>query len=238
MTKIVAGNFKMNKTKAEAETYCKELLGLINKNDNHFIIIPPFTLIDSVLKGLNGRGNVGAQNCAIAKNGAFTGEISAEMVADSGATYCLIGHSERRHVFNESNEDIAKKLDMANAANLNIILCVGELLEEHNKLKSVLNAQLNALKGKNLNNTIIAYEPVWAIGTGKVALAEDIVKAHEYIKEYVKKEFKTNIKVLYGGSVKPENCKEILALNCVDGVLVGGASLDAKKMAEMIKTAK
>ena len=238
MAKIVAGNFKMNKTKAEVEAYTKELLGVLNKNQNNFIIIPPFTLIDSAIKGLKGRGSVGAQNCAIAEKGAYTGEISAQMVADSGATYCLIGHSERRHIFNETNEDIAKKLDMAQKVGLKVILCVGELLEEHNKLKSVLKAQLDVLKNKQLKNIIVAYEPVWAIGTGKVATTVDIVKAHSYIKEYVKKQYGADIKVLYGGSVKPENCKEILALSSVDGVLVGGASLDAKKMAEMIKTAK
>ena len=238
MAKIIAGNFKMNKTKSEVASYCKELLALIAKDKNNFIIIPPFTLISTAKEQLGERGSVGAQNCAIAEKGAYTGEISAEMVADSGAKYCLIGHSERRHIFGETNEDVCKKIDMAQNAGLHVILCVGELLEEHNKLKSVLKAQLNALKGKKLNNVIVAYEPVWAIGTGKVATKEDIVKAHLYIKEYVKKEFNTNIKVLYGGSVKPENCKEILALDCVDGVLVGGASLDAKKMAEMIKIAK
>ena len=238
MSKIVAGNFKMNKTKAEAKAYCKELLGLLNKSQNNFIIIPPFTLIDSVLDNLGGRGSVGAQNCAIAEKGAYTGEISAQMVADSGAKYCLIGHSERRHIFGETNEDISKKLDMAQKTGLKVILCVGELLEEHNKLKGVLKTQLDVLKGKKLTNIIIAYEPVWAIGTGKVATTLDIIKAHEYIKDYVKKQYNTDIKVLYGGSVKPENCQEILALDCVNGVLVGGASLDAKKMAEMIKSAK
>ncbi|MBQ7579398.1 MAG: triose-phosphate isomerase [Clostridia bacterium] len=238
MAKLVAGNFKMNKTKKEAEDYCAELLTLLGKGYNNFLICPPYTLIECVKRSLNGRGAVGAQNVALAESGAYTGEISAKMLKDVGADSCLIGHSERRHIYGETNDDIAKKLNLVQKEGLKTILCVGETLEEHRRLKSVLESQLSVLNDKDLTNIIVAYEPVWAIGTGKVATSDDIIKAHTIIKKYVKDKFNSEISILYGGSVKPENISEILALGVVDGVLVGGASLDAKKMAQMIKSAK
>ena len=159
------------------------------------------------------------------------------MVKDAGADVTILGHSERRHIFNETNDDLRKKLDIANKYGLQVIFCVGETLEEHDNIESVLVNQLKILTKEDLANLIIAYEPVWAIGTGKVATEEDILVAHKIVKDYVKRNYGNDVKVLYGGSVKPENAAEILKLNCVDGVLVGGASLDPVKFESLIKTA-
>ena len=160
------------------------------------------------------------------------------MVKSAGATFCLVGHSERRHIFGESNEELAKKICAAVGSGLKVIYCVGETIDEHTRLKSVLTDQLSALKGCDLKCVIIAYEPVWAIGTGKVAKQADIIKAHKFIKEYINKTYGTEVRVLYGGSVNSENANEILSLDVVDGVLVGGASLDAIKFSNIVNVAR
>ena len=233
MGKLVVANWKMNKTIGEAEAFCA---GFDKKADN-FIICCPATLIKPVFDLLKNGNKVGAQNICAYEEGAYTGEISAKMIKDAGANVTILGHSERRHIFNETNDDLRKKLDIANKYGLQVIFCVGETLEEHDKIESVLVNQLKILTKEDLANLIIAYEPVWAIGTGKVATNEDIKVAHKIVKDYVKKNYGANVKVLYGGSVKPENAAEILKLNCVDGVLVGGASLDPVKFESLIKTA-
>ena len=233
MKKLVVANWKMNKTISEAEAFCA---GFDKKADN-YIICCSATLIKPVFDLLKNGNKVGAQNICAYEEGAYTGEISAKMIKDAGANVTILGHSERRHIFNETNDDLRKKLDIANKYGLQVIFCVGETLEEHDKIESVLVNQLKILTKEDLANLIIAYEPVWAIGTGKVATNEDIKAAHKIVKDYVKKNYGANAKVLYGGSVKPENAAEILKLNCVDGVLVGGASLDPVKFESLIKTA-
>ncbi|MCR5553509.1 MAG: triose-phosphate isomerase [bacterium] len=233
MGKLVVANWKMNKTIGEAEEFCSHF----NKKADNYIICCSATLIKSVFDCLKNSNNIGAQNICAYEEGAYTGEISAKMVKDAGANVTILGHSERRHIFNETNDDLRKKLDIANKYGLQVIFCVGETLEEHDNIESVLVNQLKILTKEDLGNLIIAYEPVWAIGTGKVATEEDILVAHKIVKEYVKRNLGSNIKVLYGGSVKPENAAEILRLNCVDGVLVGGASLDPVKFESLIKTA-
>jgi len=237
MGKIVIANWKMNKTSKEAVNFCRQLLKVITENDN-VMICPPATLIQTIVSELRGKINVGAQNVYCEQSGAFTGEISASMAQDAGANAVIVGHSERRYVFGESNELVARKLKAVTNCGLMAVLCVGERLEEHSRLKSVLKKQLKALDGVSLDKVIIAYEPVWAIGTGKVANIKDINFAHNYIIEHVSKTYGKCPKVLYGGSVKPENAREIYALDCVSGVLVGGASLDADKFAELVTLAR
>lgn len=235
MSKLVVANWKMNKTQKEAKNFCKEFLKKIPNKTNNFVICPPATLIESVALGLKNRGAVGAQNVFYAQSGAFTGEISPLQVLDAGAIFCLVGHSERRNYLGETDEICAKKVKFATENGLKVIFCVGEQLEERGSVLTVLKRQLKALAGVDLKNVIIAYEPVWAIGTGKVATAKDITHAHSIIKQIVMKEFNANISCLYGGSVKASNAQEILGLNEVDGILVGGASLDAQEFAELVK---
>ena len=223
--KYIAANFKLNGDLQFIEDYSKKLNKLIKKPTNMLIALPFIYLNNAKALSKNGV-LVGAQNLSEYEAGAYTGEISAKMIADVGAQFVLVGHSERRHVFGETNEQIAQKIKQAIKNNLKVVLCVGEKLEDKSKYKSVIAAQLkSALAGVNLSNIIIAYEPVWAIGTGKVATTKDIVKVHSFIKEFVLKNYSVNLPVLYGGSVKPANSAEILKLDVVDGVLVGGASL-------------
>ena len=223
--KYIAANFKLNGDLQFIEDYSKKLNKLIKKPTNMLIALP-FVYLNNA-KSLSKNGVlVGAQNLSEYESGAYTGEISAKMIADVGAQFVLVGHSERRHVFGETNQQIAQKIKQAIKNNLKVILCVGEKLEDKTKYKSVISAQLkSALEGVDLSNVIIAYEPVWAIGTGEVATTKDIIKVHFFIKEFVKKNYSVNLPVLYGGSVKPANSAEILKLDVVDGVLVGGASL-------------
>ena len=223
--KYIAANFKLNGDLQFIEDYSKKLNKLIKKPTNMLVALP-FVYLNNAKALSKNRVLVGAQNLSEYEAGAYTGEISAKMIADVGAQFVLVGHSERRHVFGEINEQIAQKIKQAIKNNLKVVLCVGEKLEDKSKYKSVIAAQLkSALAGVNLSNIIIAYEPVWAIGTGKVATTKDIVKVHSFIKEFVLKNYSVNMPVLYGGSVKPANSAEILKLDVVDGVLVGGASL-------------
>lgn len=235
MSKFVVANWKMNKTKEEAKDFCEKLLNLLPPRAVNYCICAPFTCIDEVAGMLPKTAKVGAQDVYFADNGAFTGEISPQMISDCGATYVLVGHSERRVLMGEDDETVAKKLKFATERGLNVIYCVGETSEEHSKIVSVLKRQLKALKNVNLDKVIIAYEPLWAIGTGVVAGTDDILQAHRLIINYCINNFGRAVKVLYGGSVNPENAETILGLNDVAGVLVGGASLDAEKFAKLIE---
>ncbi len=227
----------MNKSLSEISPFVKTLKKL-GKNQKNMSVCVPSVMLTEISKQAKGLFEVGAQNCHYAKKGAFTGEVSAEMIKETGASLVLIGHSERRHYFDESNEFIAKKVKEAQTVGLKVILCVGETLEEKPKFKSVIKKQviesLSAIN--NINNIVIAYEPVWAIGTGKVATTSDIAKAHSYIKEIVKAKFGEDVSVLYGGSVNSKISAEILALSEVDGVLVGGASLDATEFVKIAES--
>lgn len=228
MSKLIVANWKMNNSFADIPDYAKDLKRLAKDEPNLVVCVPSVMIKDFSMQ----TGSVvqtGAQNCHYAEKGAFTGEVSAKMVKEAGATYVIIGHSERRTLFGETNEFLNKKLNSALAAGLKVIFCVGEKLEDKSKYKSVLKKQI--IEGfanvKDFANIVIAYEPVWAIGTGIVATTADIERAHSFIKSVVKEYFGAVVPVLYGGSVKPSNSAEILALNEVDGVLIGGASLNA-----------
>ena len=231
--KYIVANFKLNGNSQFIADYCKDINTCVNNPRNLLIALPSPYLFCASKFAKNNIG-VGAQNISEYTTGAYTGEVSALMAKDMGASFTLIGHSERRNVFFETNEQIAKKVEVALKNNLKVILCVGEKLDEKSKYKSVIAQQLKtALKNVDLSNVIIAYEPVWAIGTGKVATLNDIKKVHSYIKDFTAKNFGTSLPVLYGGSVKASNSGQILKLAEVDGVLVGGASLKANEFAQI-----
>ena len=215
-------------------------------DDRKVVICPPATALDIVTGASMGRFETGIQNFYPAENGAFTGEISPAMVHDCGGQWALCGHSERRHIFNEPDELISRKVNFALAHDLKVMLCVGETLEERESghLNAVLMRQLtSALSGQSSETAVssiaIAYEPVWAIGTGKTAGPAEIKEAHELIRGDLRTMFAsacTELPILYGGSVKPSNAHEILGLDNVDGVLVGGASLEAKSFLAIINS--
>ena len=237
MGKLIVANWKMNKVRVEAEAFFAELDGLVdNHSKNAYAVCPPATILHYVSEVAPKKMKVGAQNVYYKESGAFTGEISVKMAKDAGASFSLVGHSERRNIFGETNDDVKEKITALQNDGLDVMLCGGEHLEEHDNLKAVLQEQLSVLKDVDIGKVIVAYEPVWAIGTGKVAELQDIVCAHKIIKDYVKNMFGRDVKVLYGGSVKASNAGEILSLDEVDGVLVGGASLDPKQFAHMIYT--
>ncbi len=248
MSKLMAANWKMFKTRAEAtetiSALCKKLTAL--PKDRQVLIFAPFTAISDAVNAMDTSlpMAIGAQNFYPAKDGAFTGEISLPMVKDVQATWVLIGHSERRHVFGESIDFIEKKSTYALENQFNVVFCVGETLEqrEAGDLKSVLEAQLACLERlpstANADTFAVAYEPVWAIGTGKVAGPQEIIEAHAIVRSILEAKMGAQgakIRILYGGSVKPENTAEIIGLDNVDGVLVGGASLDAESFARIVQ---
>ena len=248
MKKIIAANWKMNETRAQGEALARSAAEGIASlpDDRKVVIFPPATALDIVTGASMGRFETGIQNFYPAENGAFTGEISPAMVHDCGGQWALCGHSERRHIFNEPDELISRKVNFALAHDLKVMLCVGETLEERESghLNAVLMRQLtSALSGQSSETAVssiaIAYEPVWAIGTGKTAGPAEIKEAHELIRGDLRTMFAsacTELPILYGGSVKPSNAHEILGLDNVDGVLVGGASLEAKSFLAIINS--
>lgn len=235
MGKFVVANWKMNKTIKEARAFIDEFNAKLPKKYKNWCICAPFTCVFAVFEGLKSAGAVGVQNIYPQEKGAFTGEISPQMALDAGATWAIIGHSERRNLMGETDEFLAKKVKFALESGLKVIFCVGEKLEEHGRLKTVLKAELKALKGIDLSGVVIAYEPIWAIGTGRVASIEDIKRAHLAIIETIEKQNGVTPVVLYGGSVKSSNAGEIMALDEVGGVLVGGASLNADEFVKLIE---
>lgn len=248
MKKIIAANWKMNETRAQGEALARSVAEGIASlpDDRKVVIFPPATALDIVTGASMGRFETGIQNFYPAENGAFTGEISPAMVHDCGGQWALCGHSERRHIFNEPDELISRKVNFALAHDLKVMLCVGETLEERESghLNAVLMRQLtSALSGQSSETAVssiaIAYEPVWAIGTGKTAGPAEIKEAHELTRGDLRTMFAsacTELPILYGGSVKPSNAHEILGLDNVDGVLVGGASLEAKSFLAIINS--
>ena len=229
MDKIIAANWKMNNSFSDIKPFVK-YIKKNQKNKNNLVVCVPSIMLAEFAKQAKGVCETGAQNCYFEAKGAYTGEISASMVKSTGANYTLVGHSERRQLFGETNEMLNKKLVAALKEGLKVIFCIGEVLEEKSKYKSVLKKQIvEGFAGiADFSNIIVAYEPVWAIGTGKVATTADIKKVHAFVKETFKENFNVDMPVLYGGSVKPQNSKEILELDEVDGVLIGGASLKAE----------
>ena len=238
--KIVAGNWKMNTTPAEGVELAKgvaegkkEVCECVN-----FIVCPPFTHLSEVVKVTRGTGiAVGAQDCGTAAKGAYTGEVAASMIASLGVEYVILGHSERRQYYGETSETLNKKMAQAYANNLTPIYCVGESLEERKAGKhfDVCKAQIEEvvfnLTPEQYSKLVIAYEPVWAIGTGETATAEQAQEIHAYIREVLASKFgaaAAEPPILYGGSCKPSNAAEIFAKEDVDGGLIGGAALKAE----------
>lgn len=236
--KIVAGNWKMNLDKTSA----LELISHIIKEPLHdssvdLIVCPPFTSlgqVGSVIENVP-KIHLGAQNCHFEKSGAFTGEIAPEMLSSQGVTHVIIGHSERRALFGESDEIVSKKVKSVLASNLIPIVCCGEVLEERNEgieVKVVTQQLKIALKDVDVSQVIIAYEPVWAIGTGKTASPQQAQEMHAAIRDFIEDEkgekAAATVPILYGGSCKPSNAQELFAQNDIDGGLIGGASLNAQ----------
>ncbi|MFH1856745.1 MAG: triose-phosphate isomerase [Candidatus Omnitrophota bacterium] len=247
---IIAGNWKMYKTVSEAEELSNKLkLEFKDTADVEIVLCPPFTALSSVAKVINGSSlTLGAQNMYWEKEGAFTGEISPEMLKDLGVKFVIVGHSERRQFFGETNETVNKKIKAVFKYGMYPIVCVGENLKEREKNKTFdvlaqqLREGLNDLADFDLSRLIIAYEPIWAIGTGRTATPEIAQSAHEFIREKLAEMFsqKTadSIHIQYGGSVKPSNAAELLKQPDIDGALVGGASLDARDFSEIIKAGR
>ncbi|MBT3216303.1 MAG: triose-phosphate isomerase [Candidatus Marinimicrobia bacterium] len=240
---FVVANWKMNKTSEEAQFFLEKSSKLnLNMEKAQVIFCPPFTALFDMGKSLEGESwLLGAQNMHWEGSGAFTGEISSEMLKACGVTYVILGHSERRHIFGESDEWINKKMHLAFLAGLRPIFCVGETLEERQagNMKDVLEKQIsNGLKDiSDVNGFLIAYEPVWAIGTGENASVDQIEDAHGLVKNLVQQtlgDFGSTIPVLYGGSVKSTNVGELILANGVDGFLIGGASLEPESFSEII----
>jgi len=246
---LIAGNWKMNLSLKEAISLAKDIAnGILDVEDRDVLIVPPFPFLLPVTQAINGsRVFLGAQNMHWETNGAFTGEVSGFMLKDVGCTHVIIGHSERRIIFHESNEDIAKKINLAIRIGLHPILCVGERLEEREAGKT-FEIIRNQLEGSlkylmNLNNNpgsiTIAYEPVWAIGTGHTATAFQAQEVHAFIRDWLKEklgyEIASTTRILYGGSVKPENIKGLMTEKDIDGALVGGASLKADTFLRIIR---
>jgi triosephosphate isomerase (TIM) len=244
---VIAGNWKMYKTVSAAWALVREIAeGVGPKPAADVIVFPPFTALPASVEAARGTGvKVGAQNMHFENEGAFTGEISPLMVKDAGATHVLLGHSERRHVFLEDDEMVARKTRAAVKAGLVPIVCVGETLPERESGRTLevverqLEKALRGLGADELGRSIVAYEPVWAIGTGKVATPEQAQEVHAFARKRIAATHGDLVgaatRILYGGSVKPDNIKGLMALPDVDGALVGGASLDAASFLRIVR---
>lgn len=247
---VIAGNWKMNNDLRESEKLIVELKNLLqNEKPNCDVIVcPPFTSLSEAAKLLKGTQiKLGAQNMHFEDSGAFTGEVSASMLISVGCEYVILGHSERRNIFGENDEMINKKIKKALSVGLKPIFCVGELLEEreNGSTNEVVKRQiLRGLKGisdDEMKKIIIAYEPVWAIGTGKTASPAQAQAVHEFIRDLIEIEYSletaNDVTIQYGGSVKPENANELISQKDIDGALVGGACLKADSFLGIIKGA-
>lgn len=246
---VIAGNWKMNKTRAEAKTLLAEIAPVVKDAVCDVVVCVPYTNLETALEATKGTNvKVGAQNCHWAKNGAFTAEISADMLAEMGVQYVIIGHSERRQYFGETDVTVNMRVRAALDAGLTVILCVGELLEQREQgiTSEVVALQtkvaLGGVSESELKNIIIAYEPVWAIGTGRTATSEQANEVNHTIRQVVASLYGKNaadaLTVQYGGSMNAANAKELLGMEDVDGGLIGGASLKAEDFATIIAAAK
>ncbi len=242
---IIAGNWKMHKNRTEGETFVSQLSAMVSDTSHTVYLAVPFPLVPFLSPMVEGSAIlIGAQNMHDAESGAFTGEISADMLLDSGAEFVLLGHSERRHLFGEDDAFVNRKIKRALSSGIRPILCVGETQSEREEGKTevVLHRQLtNSLYGlsaSEIARAVIAYEPVWAIGTGLTASPEQAQEAHAFCRTVLEKlsdkETAENLSILYGGSVKPDNARAIMEQPDVDGVLVGGASLKADVFAQIV----
>lgn len=244
-TPIIAGNWKMNKTQKEAKELLTALKPLVADAKCDVVVCVPFTDLAAVRKLIRGSNiKLGAQNVHWEKSGAFTGEISAEMLKELKVEYVIIGHSERRQYFGETNETVNKRIQAALAAKLKAIVCIGETLAEREsgKTEEVLLSQitegLKGFKTREFDKIVIAYEPVWAIGTGKTATAEDANNTIGFIRKTIAKKFSSLIAgrvcIQYGGSMNAKNVKELMGMPEIDGGLIGGASLKAEDFAKVV----
>jgi triosephosphate isomerase (TIM) len=249
--KIVAANWKMNMTQVESGRFVESLLlDLGDISDVEVVIIPPFTAIVKVTESLGKAQNikVGAQNMYWERSGAFTGEISAPLLRDLFVRYVVLGHSERRALFGETDEIVNRKVRAAHESTLRPIVCVGETLAQRDRgnVEKILSIQLRGSLSKltetELQETVIAYEPVWAIGTGRNATPEQAQQAHSFIRDTLGEMFDETtaerVRIQYGGSVKPENARELMGQPDIDGALVGGASLDPRSFAQIVNAAR
>jgi len=246
---IVAGNWKMNLTYEEGVSLFSEIVNMVRdekKGTQEAIICAPYIHLNSLAKLGGNTVKIGAQNCHQNESGAFTGEISAKMIKSVGCEYVIIGHSERRQYFAESDALLLEKTNIALANNLTPIFCIGETLDERNNgsyfevLKSQLTHGLFALSAIDFSKVVIAYEPVWAIGTGLTASADQAQEVHAYIRKEIAAKYGADIadntSILYGGSCNPKNAAELFAQNDIDGGLIGGASLKSRDFADLVKT--
>jgi triosephosphate isomerase len=247
---IIAGNWKMNKTLTEAKSFAEEVKSLVPAPDQvESVICAPALFLQSLVETVKGSNvKIGAQNMHFEESGAFTGEISPKALSDIGVQYVIIGHSERREMFNETDESVNKKALAAFNYNLTPIVCCGETLEqrENGETMSLIGSQIKkALAGltdEQVKQTVIAYEPIWAIGTGKSSTAEDANEVCAHIRQVIAQQFSQEIadavRIQYGGSVKPGNIKEYMAQPDIDGALVGGASLEAQSFLQLLEGGK
>jgi len=245
-TPFIAANWKMHKTVHEAVVFIKELRSLIKDVDDvEIVVAPAFTALHACAEAArNTAVGVASQDVHWEREGAFTGEISAGMVKEAGGEYAIIGHSERRRLFGETDESVNRRLVATLAALLTPIVCVGETLEEREagQTLAVLDRQikhgLDGLNGDQVGSLVLAYEPVWAIGTGRTATPRQAQEAHAHIRSRLRQRFGAgagdHCHVIYGGSVKPDNIHELIALSEVDGALVGGASLDVRAFSDIV----
>jgi triosephosphate isomerase len=247
--KIVAGNWKMHKTLEESMALTTEIRGMVRdelRGDTQVILFPPFISMAGISRLLEGSAiGLGAQNCHWEDQGAFTGEISAGMIKSTGASYVLVGHSERRLYFGETNDQLAKKAKTAIRHGLKVVFCVGESQQEREDktyfkvIEKQISEGLFHLDRKEFASVVIAYEPVWAIGTGLTASPDDAQEIHHLIRKlvanYYNEEIANGLSILYGGSVKPDNAAQLFAMNDIDGGLIGGAALKARDFIEICK---
>lgn len=242
---LLAGNWKMNKTAAEAAAMITEFKGKMEGVDQvELLLCPTFTALSAAVEAAKGSNvMIGAQNIHWAENGAFTGEISGEMLKETGVTHVIIGHSERRQYFGETDETVNKRTKTALAAGLTPIVCIGETLDEREsgKMNDVIKTQveggLAGFTAEEMAKIVVAYEPVWAIGTGKTASPEQAQEVHAFVRALLRDIFGAvaeDVKILYGGSMKAANSKELTACEDIDGGLVGGASLKADDFAALV----
>ncbi|MFN9583516.1 MAG: triose-phosphate isomerase [Bacteroidota bacterium] len=250
--KIIAGNWKMNKTFDEGMALVSEISHMISAEYSgtaEVVIIPPFTHINAISRMLaDTQLKTGAQNCSNHASGAYTGEVSAAMIKSCGGTYVIIGHSERRQYFNEHNDWLARKTDAALAESLTVIYCCGETLDEREagSYKNVIEEQISKglfhLSADQFAHIVIAYEPVWAIGTGKTASTAQAQEVHAYIRGLIAARYgesvAENTTIQYGGSVKPDNAAELFSAPDIDGALIGGAALQSRSFTDIVKAMK
>jgi len=240
---LIMGNWKMNTSREEGVQLAKALAEGLGKVSQEVAVCVPFVYISDIRNALSGSSiAVGAQNVADKASGAYTGEVSAAMLADCGVKYALVGHSERRSYYGDTNESVAARFCQAQEKGVIPVLCVGETLDEREQDRTFqvvdeqLDAVINAAGIDALEKAVIAYEPVWAIGTGKTATDDQAQEVHKYIRERIAERSASvaeKVQILYGGSVKPDNAKALFAMPDIDGGLVGGASLDAKGFLEI-----